>query len=148
MNAGDSCGGDSDCTPILHVFHEGIVPGAEYNVQVIDCACNLEDEANYSSSLTIQTAKFGDTVSDCSTYPCGPANGRVDIIDVVAILTAFGDPSNLTKLRGDLEPGCLDLTINITDVLAAVTAFQGIPYPFAPTAPDPCLSKCPAILPR
>ena len=41
----------------------------------------------------------------------------------------------------------VDLTINVTDVLASLSGFVGLGYPFAPTASDPCDSMCPAVLP-
>ena len=57
------------------------------------------------------------------------------------------DPASIRKARADLEPACLDLVINISDVLFALAGFQGLSYPFAPTASDPCDSKCVSPLP-
>ena len=62
---------------------------------------------------------------------------------------AMHDRSHRTFLETALEgpDGCLGLTINITDVLAAITGFQGLDYPFEPTADDPCKSICMSVLP-
>ena len=52
------------------------------------------------------------------------------------------------KLAGaDLEPACLDLRINVTDVLGSIAGFSGLDYPFTATAADPCDSTCPTVLP-
>ena len=53
----------------------------------------------------------------------------------------------MVKACADLEAGFLDLIINITDVLKAVTGFQGVPYPFEPSAADLCNSTCVSPLP-
>ena len=49
--------------------------------------------------------------------------------------------------RADLEPGCLDLKINVTDVLSSLAGFVGLPYSFIATAADPCNSTCTNPLP-
>ena len=66
-----------------------------------------------------------------------PTKGK-PIADIIAIIGKFvssvGAPS---KARADLEPALPDQTINIADALSAVSAFSGLPYPFAP-GPPPC----------
>ncbi len=42
------------------------------------------------------------------------------------------------KPRADLEPATLDLTINISDALDALTGFSGLLYLFPVTNPSPC----------
>ena len=59
----------------------------------------------------------------------------------------ISDPDSIRKSRADLEPACLDLVINITDVLFALAGFQGSPYPFEPGVLDPCDSTCGNPLP-
>ncbi len=160
-----------ECTPtphcrdwstvgVVHVFHEGIVPStlasstgpieipAVYDVQVVDCLCNLAEEARYSDALTMTTAGSGDTVTDLTTTPPGPPDEIVSITDATAIIGRFvSDPNSIGKARADLEPNCLDLRINITDVLASVIGFQGLMYPYEPKAADPCDSPCANPLP-
>ena len=83
-----------------------------------------------------------------SAAPPGPPDGVNNITDIFAVIGRFGSATDsIVKPRADLEPGCLDLTINITDVLSGVLGFQGIGYSFEPTAPDPCDSTCANPLP-
>ena len=132
----------------VHVFHEAIVPGGTYEIQVINEGCGLGSEINFSQPLSLATSGWGDTVEDCSTIPCSPPDGTVSFLDITAILARFvSDPVSITKARADLEPGCPDLIINMSDVLFAVAGFQGLGYPFTPTAEDPCASTCPNPLP-
>lgn len=106
------------------------------------------DETSYSEPLAMTTALWGDTVADLSTEPPGPPNGEVSILDVLGVIGAFTSADGaIVKARADLEPGCLDLRLNITDVLAGVTGFQGLDYSFDPTAEDPCDSTCISPIP-
>ncbi len=79
-------------------------------------------------------------MEQCVTTPCTPPDGRVDIVtDILAIIAKFGSrPGAPAKIRVDLEPGMLDMKINITDVTFALDAFRGLPYPFAPSTTTPC----------
>lgn len=115
-----------------------------YRVQLVDEECiDLSNESNLSVALDVGNAKWGDTIGNCASMPRSPADAAVDIIDVTGIVGRFGgQPGSILKSRADLEPVCLDLKINITDVLAAVAGFQGLSYPFEPTANDPCDSAC------
>ncbi len=133
----------------VHVFHEGIVPEGLYAIRAIDMTCaDLADLTNYSDPLELATAKFGDTIEHCSTIPCLPPEGVVNIIDVTAIIGAFiSDGGAIIKARAEMEPGCPDLVINISDAVLALTGFQGLSPPFAPTAAHPCDSECPNPLP-
>ena len=100
-------------------------------------------ESSYSAALSLSTAGWGDTLGEISTIPAGPPNGSADTVDALAVLGRFISANgSISKARADLEPGCPDLVINITDVLSAVSGFQGLDYPFAPTALAPCDSTC------
>ena len=60
-----------------------------------------------------------------------------------AVLGRFASaPGAIIKARADLEPGCLDLKINVRDVLSSLAGFVGLSYPFTATAADPCDSTC------
>ncbi|MCH7872047.1 MAG: M20/M25/M40 family metallo-hydrolase, partial [Planctomycetes bacterium] len=133
----------------VHVFHEAIVPEGVYTLQAIDNSCSTAVEGSFSEPLPMTTAKWGDTLSDTSQTPPLPPEGSVNIDDVLGILGRFSNvPGAISKARSDLEPACLDLTINVSDVLASLSGFVGLGYPFiTPTATDPCDSTCPSVLP-
>lgn len=139
LNDGSACTSHIGCIEVVHIFHEGIVPGGVYDVQVVDSSCALEEESSYSVPLTMTQAKWGDV---CGPGPGGAcsavADGTVDVAnDVLGVLEKFVNFSDLQKARADLEPAALDLKVNVAnDVLFAIDAFAGVPYPFAPG--DPC----------
>lgn len=133
---------------VIHTFHEGVVPGGGYTIQVIDATCDLGSEASFSAPLGLPTAIFGDAVKDCNTLPCPPPNGAVDIIDCFAIIQRFvGVSTAIGKARADLEPSCVDLAMNILDVFQCINAINGFGYPFGTTLASPCASKCGNPLP-
>ena len=124
----------------IHVRNVGIVPGGRYIVQVIDQTCETTMEASYSAPTEVPTSRWGDTVSNCSTIPCGASNNLVEISDVVAILDKYtSDLSGPMKSRTDIEPSLVDFVINISDVTYALDAFTGDSYSFSgPPAVNPC----------
>ena len=82
-------------------------------------------------------------LADFTTSPPGPPDGVVQVVDLVGVIGSFGSvPSSIRKARADFEPSCVDLIINITDVLNAALGFMGLPYQFLPSADDPCDSTC------
>ena len=133
----------------VSVFHEGIVPGGTYVIQLIDSSCpDLFNEGSFSPALELPTTKWGDTVTDLSLIPPAPAEGALNISDALAILGRFsGVSTSIVKARADLEPRCADFVINIADVLSSLRGFQGLGYPFAPSAADACSSNCTSPLP-
>ena len=132
----------------IHVFHEGVVPDASYRVDVINEACNIGVSSSYSEALPMTTAIWGDTVLNLGDTPPLPPEGAVNVNDALAVLGRFSSaPGSIAKARADLEPACLDLLINVSDVLSSLAGFVGLNYPFAPTAADPCDSACPFVLP-
>jgi hypothetical protein len=116
---------------LLYVTDDELVPGAVYDVQAIDCTCDFGNEAHYSEPLRVTTSRWGDVVSDCTTVPCGPPDGVVNVTtDVTAVLDKFKNlPNAVVKARADLEPNLPDRLINITDVTLALDAFLGLAYP-------------------
>jgi hypothetical protein len=133
---------------IVHVFNEGIIPGASYDIQVVDSSCSLTSEASYSSTLTLAQSTWADLVQDCTTTPCKPPDGSTGIVDVTAVLDKFKNLSgNVMKVRADLEGSpsgdhrIPDQAINITDVTYCLGAFLGDTYPapgFPPPSDPPC----------
>jgi hypothetical protein len=145
LNDGGGCLVDDDCVEVVHFYHEGLVPGGIYDIQVVDSSCSLQDEAGYSAPLTMTQAKWGDV---CGPGPGGAcsavADGTVDVAnDVLGVLDKFANVNYLQKARADLEPGDdgdnngPDFLVNVAnDVLFVLDAFTGAPYPFGPG--DPC----------
>ena len=127
----------------LHVTDDDIIPGAVYDVQAIDCECELASEANYSLPLTIGTSRWGDLVKDCATCPCGPPDGTVGVpTDVTAALDKFKNlrpPSipcdAVMKARADVEPNFPDWLVNISDVTFVLDAFRGCTFSNSPPFP-------------
>ena len=121
-----------------------IIPRGSYHIQAIQEDDDPSAEENYSVSLITRTGIWGDVVSDCTTSPCGPPNGAVDITaDVTSVLDKFKNlPGAPLKARCDLEPELVDHLVNITDVTYCLGAFLGDTYPGpgfpAPTDPPVC----------
>jgi hypothetical protein len=139
------CRSDWSQMPVINAFHEGVVPGGTYDIEVIDCSCDPNDPNAYSAALTLNNPPWGDL---CGIFRLGmwtASDGGVGVTtDVVADLEKFSNRlSAPRKSRADLEPGCLDRQLNISDVSQALNGFRSIPYRFTPTASDPCQSQCP-----
>jgi hypothetical protein len=127
----------------VHVFHEGVVSRGTYDIQSLDLGNDPSVEDHYTFPVQITTSRWGDVVSNCATYPCGPPDGSVDITtDVTALLdkyrNALGAPvqvrADLVDYAGGVAP---DQKTTIRDIVVAIDAFLGIGYPFAP-GPPPC----------
>lgn len=123
----------------VQLYHDLIVPDGMYDLQAINQACSIAGTTNYSAVTTVQTSRWCDVVSDCTTIPCGPPDGTVNVTaDVIAILDKFANrPNAIVKARADVGPAVPDLVIDVLDLLQGVDAFRGIPYPFALPAPCP-----------
>ena len=129
----------------VNVIHEGIKPDGVYEIQIIDSVCDTGNEASYSTPLGVVNSTYGDVVGsfDIGAGFWEPPDGDVGILDAVAILDKFAaKPGAPSKSRADLEPACPDSVINITDVLQALSGFASEPYPFSPSAADPCDAGC------
>ncbi len=123
----------------VHAYHESIVPGGTYAIQSVLHGCELTNEGNYSSALTMTQAKWGDLCSDGPGGACtGAADGNPEVIqDVLGLINKFQNINALQKSRADLVPSEVDLKVTIIgDALFALDAFQGFAYPFTPG--DPC----------
>ena len=132
----------------INVFHEGIVPDGVYRIEVISELCDPGSGVGFSEPLEMTTATWGDTVRDRSSVPNPAADGYVNVVDALAVLEAFAtSPTAIVKQRADLEPACVDLKINVSDILSSLAGFSGLPHPFTPSADDPCDSTCFNVLP-
>ena len=128
----------------VYVYHAAIVPGGTYHLQTIKEGCGAGWEGNYSAPLIAGTSIWGDVVRNCTTNPCGPADGVVGIpTDVTAVLDKFknlGPPAlvnaAILKVRADLDVETPNQRVDISDVTCVVDAFRGDDYPFlAPPSP-------------
>ena len=133
---------DWNALGIVHVIHEGIIPGGTYGVELIGKGCPLFYES-FSEVFDMTTLNLGDTMGHCTMLPCTPADGTTSVSDILSIVGKFASaPSAIAKVRADLEPPCVDFRINISDALQSILGFTGQPYPFAPSATDPCDATC------
>ncbi len=114
----------------IQVYHEGIVPEAEYAIQAIEEGCNEAIESSYSLALPVTTSIWGDVCAAIPTPPpYGPPDGKINIGDAIAVLNKFqSQPNAPAKVRCDLEPRIPDRKINISDVTMVLEAFGGEPY--------------------
>ena len=94
---------------------------------------------------------WGDTVGFFNGTEWSPPNGTTNIDDAVAGIKTFQGgpfvppgpvpPGNMAHLSvPDVEPGNINMVVNIADVFLVVLAFQGNPYPFGPADVD---GNCP-----
>ncbi len=136
---------------LIDVYGEAVIPGAQYQVQAIDCDCDFADEANYSAGLPLTTSRHGDICGPFASSWWPAPDGVVNIpIDTIADMDKFeNQPFSPRKSRTDLvgippHAACVDMKITVTDYSETISAFRGYPYRFSPTAPDPCnASPCP-----
>lgn len=126
---------------IVHVHHEGIIPGGRYHIQLVDDTCQQSLEASYSAPLDIVNGVWGDAVGSFSagTGSWTAPDGVVRVpTDIVSMLNKFrGLPGSPIKTRVDLEPSTPNLIINIGDIMRGLSAFRGFAYPFSPSG-SPC----------
>lgn len=114
----------------IQVFGAEILPNSSYEIQAVDCTCDMEDDSIYSPALAIASAQWADV-----TLPFQTAGGEVsqpDFNDVSALVSKFLEaPAALPKSRAQLVPNVARpaLSIDFNDISAAVSAFLGEPYP-------------------
>ncbi len=127
---------------IIHVFGEAIIPGATYDIQVLDTTCSEFIPTHFSDPVTVVNPRWADAVGPfvAGQGVWSAPNGSVDVGgDVVAILDKFKNtPTAPKKARSDIQPRDLDFKISIVDVTRALDAFSGQQYPFAPSGTSAC----------
>jgi len=130
-----SCAADVNIHHTLLVPSVGATPNATYEVQMVADDCIFTAEDSYSDPLVTSTCRRGNTVSNCSTQPCGQCdNIATQIDDVTAILSKFGNLGGIDKVRADMEGCCPDHLIQIGDVTSALDGFTAKPYPCSPVS--------------
>ncbi len=130
---------------VVHVHGDAIIPGATYEVQLMDAACPPDDPGSFDPLVarSITTNKWGDVVGvfNLASQTWSAPDGSVGVAgDVVSVLDKFKNaPTAPKKSRSDLQPYKLDLKITIVDVTRTLDAFSGAKFPFAPPdATTPC----------
>jgi len=115
---------------VIQVYGAEILPNSSYEVQAVDCTCDMQDESIYSPALAIASAQWADV-----TLPfkgTGEMVSQPDFNDISALVSKFLDePTALSKARAQLLPNVVrpSLPIDFNDISAAVSAFLGGPYP-------------------
>ncbi len=129
----------------IHVSGPAVIPGATYEIQVVDIDCPFDDTGSFPPELARQlaTGRWGDAVGafNVAEQTWAAPNGSVDVGgDVVAILDKFKNaPTAPIKSRSDIQPSPVDSKISIVDVTRALDAFSGAQFPFVPpNATTPC----------
>lgn len=130
----------SPSTPLL-LKGDLIVPGASYQVDVVDLACwahvVVDDTAMertlpwayFSQPLSLRTSLLW---GDITGAEVDAPDGIVNLLDVSAVLDRFVNaPGAVALHRADLTPMIPDGVVDFADVAAVVNAYRGLPYPFS-----------------
>ncbi|MFQ5495531.1 MAG: WD40/YVTN/BNR-like repeat-containing protein, partial [Phycisphaerae bacterium] len=92
---------------VIHVRHESIIPGATYVLEMLDETCALVGTLQFSPSLPLATASWGDIAGPFlqNDRLFSAPDGIVEIAtDVIAVLDGFsGRTGGASKPRADLE---------------------------------------------
>jgi len=117
---------------LVHVFGSEVIPSSSYDVQAIEQECSTQNEECYSNTLTIKTSLLGDIVGkDDPNFLEGVPNGKVDIKDILAIITKFRNLDHASiKARVDMAPTVPNQIINISDILVAILGIRRLGYQF------------------
>ncbi len=109
-----------------------LVPSSTYDV-VAECG-------TYTSAPgSATTAIFGDIVGEATAGEWGAPDGRVDVLDLTAIVEAFRHlPTAPGQERSDLWPCTPDGVIDVLDMTMVADAFQGYSYWETTGCPVPC----------
>jgi len=111
---------------LIDIVDSDVVPGGIYRIEQVEAVCADAGFSFGSPKLTVNSSRHGDIVGNCSTVPCTPPNGLVEIVDVVSLLDKFKNlATGARKARADITPCILDGTIQINDVTLALDAFGG-----------------------
>ncbi len=129
----------------IHVTGPQIVPGATYEITVVDKSCNPTANESFppESTVVLATGAWGDVVGQfrAADQTWTAPDSTVSVaFDVVAILDKFKNaPTAPKKARADIQPNPVDGKISIVDVTRALDAFSGAQFPFPPVNPTtPC----------
>ncbi len=129
----------------VDVYDASIVPGATYDVQIVDDTCQTSNEDHYSEALSVVMSASGDVVQDCGVQPCSAPHGIMDFVDISAVVEKFKNtPTAVRKARADVINTTTSLPspdrkVDFVDISCVVNAFRGAPCPLpGPPYDDPC----------
>jgi hypothetical protein len=115
----------------VHVYGAEIMPSSLYLVQAIEQDCDINGgDSNYSASLTLGTARWGDVES--AFNPPSPLS-QPSAIDIAGLVNKFkGMPGAPMKVYALLQPAILDPSdeINALDIVSGVDSFKNFAYPY------------------
>lgn len=126
----------ADWTPfeLIHIRGVEVLPSSSYEIAHIKPGCGLANPGNYSSVVAVSTRKWGDVAA-----PFAPTGVQPTFTDITAIVNAFAERGGaLPKTHVQLQPAVPNPQGSITfaDINQSVSAFKGLPYPYA--GPQPC----------
>jgi len=126
---------------LLHVTGSEVVPSSVYELQWIREGFDINNEANYSFPIVLQTDAWGDVF-----WPYSPPGSTIqpDASDLTEVIDKFkGLVGSISKPRAVMSGANgsdipdLNLDVDFGQVSANVDAFRGKPYPYAGPAPCP-----------
>jgi len=129
---------DSDVHRELLLSDCQIVPGEEYDVQVVSLFCDIGEEVNFSAPLRLPTVtNWGDTAGEFDGEFWLPPDGFVNLGDALSIIASIeggpsAPPGNWVDIEGEVVSGI----VNLGDALSVIQSIEGASYPFA--APGDC----------
>lgn len=123
---------------LVHTYGAAIVPGSQYDIQLVDASCtDLSDLNCYTNSLSVRTGHWGDVIEPFFELGGGGPQ-QPNIADILAIVDKWLGSSEPSKPRAQLQPNTINpsMSVGISDILTGVDAWLGSSYPFA--GPENC----------
>lgn len=116
----------------LYVTGSAVAPSSRYDVQAIADGCDVGDEADYSTALTISTARWGDVAAPFQE-PSPAGLGQPNVIDIGSQVDKLKDiAAAIIKPHAQLQAADVDPAGNVTiiEVGFTVDAVKGFAYPY------------------
>jgi bacillolysin len=137
----------------IYLLGEFIIPSATYRLDAIEVGCwseiSVEDQErdsrqspglSFSKPITLTTSSlWGDLAG---SVPDGGPDGKVDMLDVSAVVDGFRGETVQALHPADLSPAIPDRKVDFADISQVVNAYHGMLYPFPVTAPS-CPNRTP-----
>ena len=113
-----------------------IVPATQYLVQT---DCGAPGTPSLSEPASIEMQLWGDVAGINIAGIWQPPDGKIDILDMTALVSGFSHLASTPPVSILDSLGCLpDQSIDMIDVIASVDGFRGRMYPEATLCPTPC----------
>ncbi len=131
----------------VYLLGVSVVPSATYRVDAIEVGCwsaaavEVQQRGSrgipgfsFSKPITLTTAwLWGDVAGSAAD---GGPDGKVDMLDVAAVVDLFRQGNVQQVHIGDLSPAIPDRRVDFADISEVVNAYRGKPYPFSMAAPS------------